>query len=562
MAATFPENLTTRILDALARTPYMTVEDLGECYRCPITSTRALLKQAEADNLVASVGHALLRRKKSERFCLTGDGVKALAEMLHVPMQLIMVRRGATYLGLSYLRKRLDILACLYRVYAAIAELYESCVVPMTIYTSAPIDAVVHLPGPPSGVDDPYWVGIMVDRPNLGQSMREKLAHYEGRPSRPAHPRPPALLVLTPNRPVNHYVVQTLRTRHSGEAFIAPAPDVMSAYSRVWTQRTAAGDRLSMEDVLDEAENPYATPAPTLERYARAALPRPTPPPNLDLGVSDKKVLCALAYWPLATRDHLPPFADLGQAQTLAAMTRLRKHGLAHTADRSSEPLYALTEAGYRWLTKAARGSEIAVLKKWSSKRNEKREWTGSALRTRAGEPGHIRMIYDVVHAFGAGARARPDIIQEYALLPDHLSRIEFPVDDSRYPRVIVPDATIILERERRRDVLLLEVEQGRPSPSKMEGRLASYGTYYEDRRPAMDHGATPYIAVILRDAAYESQFLLAQRRARLAHLPILTTIPERLDRNFLGPFGAVWRTPRNLGAMLQYENWRRVREE
>ena len=142
MAAVSPE----QILDALSKSPYMTVGDLVACYRWPETSTRALINRAEEAGLIASVPHALLQRNRARRYCLTGEGVKALSEMREMDVSDLMARRGATYKGLSYLRPRLDILACAYRVCAAITGSYESGAMPMKIYTGGPVDAVVHLP--------------------------------------------------------------------------------------------------------------------------------------------------------------------------------------------------------------------------------------------------------------------------------------------------------------------------------------------------------------------------------------------------------------------------------
>ena len=167
------------ILGALSWTPYMTVDDLVEIHRLPRTNTCNLLEKMVSMGDVAYLPHALLRRNASRRYCLTGNGVEALADMMEVETSTLLHRRGATYKGLAYLRKRLDSLACAYAAVAAIARRYDGAGISTTVYTRGPLDAAVQFPGPPNGTNDPFWVGIMAVRPDIGKALESRLSEYQ-----------------------------------------------------------------------------------------------------------------------------------------------------------------------------------------------------------------------------------------------------------------------------------------------------------------------------------------------------------------------------------------------
>ena len=556
-----------RLLDALRRTPYMTADNLVRAYRLPRTDVRRRLNGMEERGFISHVRHALLRRRSARRYCLTGDGVAELATLTGASVDTLMSHRGGTYKGLAYLRKRLDILACAYQVVAAIAASYESGTLPVTVYTDGPIDAAVQLPGQPDGSRDPFWVGVMVARPEMGKSLEERLEGYRVRENmwegRPAHSRPATLFVVTPDRLADRRMAQKVDRLYKQYTFIAPAPDVKSADASVWREPDEYDEGTwTLKEALQttRGEDGDRPDAPASQPYKRAALPRRMPPPGPDLTIADKKVVYTLADWPLATAAQLAIFAGLGEAKVLASMTALRKHGLAHSAVTDPDILYGLTDKGCALIAEAARGSVKDALRSWSSEPDERGRFAGSRLRTRWGERRHTAMIYDTVARFGKVARRRHGV--DFALIPDHQNMITFPVEGYRFPRKIVPDATIMLQRVDRRDVLLLEVEQGNLSFTEMKQRLLRYGLYFETDRPYQDFGEWPYIAVVLKDSAFEGRFLVAQRQAELEDMPILTTTPERLDHNPLGPFGAVWRTPTNLAALIEFENWDLVEQE
>ena len=184
-----------RLLDALRRTPYMTADNLVRAYRLPRTDVRRRLNGMEERGLISHVRHALLRRRSARRYCLTGDGVAELAHLTGVSAETLMAHRGATYKGLAYLRKRLDILACAYQVVAAIAASYERGTLPVTVYTGrtyrcrgSAAGAARRLSRTHSGLAS--WCA----RPEMGKSLEERLEGYRVRETmwegRPAQSRP------------------------------------------------------------------------------------------------------------------------------------------------------------------------------------------------------------------------------------------------------------------------------------------------------------------------------------------------------------------------------------
>ena len=128
--------------------------------------------------------------------------------------------------------------------------------------------------------------------------------------------------------------------------------------------------------------------------------------------------------------------------------------------------------------------------------------------------------------------------------------------------REVVDDGQTERTTREWRDAVLVEVEQGAPYSEEMKKRLASYARYYGADRPRVDYGTLPCIAVLLKDDDMVARFLAAQRAAQLTGLHVETTIPDWLAGDPLGPFGAVWRTPRNLDVKCHYLQWHEVEKE
>lgn len=568
------------IQDRLSLGPYETVDDVADITRMGRTSVRQWLDQMVADGQVGHVSHALLGRNSTARYCLVRDGVRALEDTLADSIPPLLSRRGVTNKGLSALRKRLDILACVYRLVATIASCYPRGAVALTVYTGGPLDAAVELPGPPRGGKDSFWVGIIVRRPGLYQKSFElRLWEYkdpkvapEERPSRPT-----ALLVLSPDAMSNRRVARLVERNYSGLAWIAPVTDLESAETRVWRQRTVYDrETWSLYEILEAltGEDGQAPHAPDVEPYERAALALATPPPGPALTQADKCVMFALADWPLEDAAGVAIFASVGEAQVLTSMTTLRRYSLARTVETRPVPRFALTDEGLKMLSAAAREKYSQVRRRWSSERNAGGLFVGTRLRTRWRERSHTLMGYEVARRFAKVASELAYVL-DYAVLPEHQGRQSFLVQGFRYPFRILPDVTVLLHNKEDvdgrpaggttrewREAILVEIEQGAASVEDMKDRLSSYARYYGTERPNTDYGTLPYVAVVLKDAGMEERFLAAQRAAQLTGLPIITTTPDRLGQDPLGPFGTVWRSPRNLDVVIPYWHWQRVKEE
>ena len=568
------------IRDLLSLGPYQTVDDMAGITGMGHTSVREWLDQMVEDGQLGHVSHALLGRNSSERYCLVREGVCVLEGTSRKPERSLMARRGATNKGLSELRKRIDVLACVYRLVAAIASCYPRGAVDLTVYTGGPLDAAVELPGPPGGVKNSLWVGIMVRRPGLYQKSFElRLWEYrdpkvaaEERPSQPA-----ALLVLSPDAMSNRRVARLVERNFHGLAWVAPVTDLESAEQRIWRQRTVYDrETWSLYEVLAVLTGNYgqAPHAPVVEPYERAALALVAPPSAPTLTRADKRVLFALADWPLEDAAGVAIFARVGEAQVLTSMTTLRRHALARTVETRPVPRFALTDGGLKMLSAAAREKYSQVRKRWSSAKNADDLFVGTRLRKLWKEKSHTLRGYDVARRFAKVASVLA-YVSDYAVLPEHQSRQSFRVQGFRYPFRILPDVTVLLHNREvvddgqtgrttreRREAILVEVEQGDPTFEDMKSRLSSYARYYETERPHADYGTLPYIAVVLKHANMEGRFLAAQRAAQLTGLPIITTTPDRLGQDPLGPFGVVWRTPRHLDAVIPYWSWHEVEEE
>ena len=201
---------TVDMLEDLACGPHMTVDEMGKRHGWGRDGLRKRLADAAANGYVGSVPHALVGRNASQRFCLTREGVKILAENLGVRVETVMDRPGTTNRALVLWRRRLDILACVYRTVVAMAEIYEAGDVCTHLYSAGPLDAAVRVPGPPGRSDDPFWLGVMVARPAFRlKDFGLRLWEY----GRAREHRPAALLVISPNRMEDRGVARSWRCR-------------------------------------------------------------------------------------------------------------------------------------------------------------------------------------------------------------------------------------------------------------------------------------------------------------------------------------------------------------
>ena len=485
--------------------------------------------------LVAPLPHASELLAPTRRYHLTHAGLRRLAGEEDVGLGELLRSRPLTAHWRRLLLERLDGVASIYRLTAAITE--AAWPLRFRWYRALPMDAAIGLPDGRS-----VFVvreGRTADRTAFAKRLWRL---REG-------PRPGAVLLLAPDA-VRLRQTARLMARAPVPAFLALERDAVAsgADARIW--RTAAGSPwLSLREVLAHVTPRRAWPEEEPRR--RAIVPRDIGPrdPRADwmlpaaLGAAQKGALGLIGDWPW-----LAP-ADLG---ALLGVSTRRVGQLLQTLARA-----ALVERVAGRLVLSDRGLALLARRDRSAANLARRRWSARPLdpdappawRNVAGRRSRqlLRTIDHTaaVHGFAAALarQVRDEGWEIVQLDPPHRASRYFRHHDRLHS--VHPDAFGLVRREGRSWAFFLEWERRAVRPSTMAARLAPYLRYYASQRPTDDHGLRPEVLVVFEDGVAADHFLRVARaeiaRARV-DLPLRVT--ERALLELEGPLGAAWRSP------------------
>ena len=495
----------------------------------------APLPHAHASELVAP----------ARRYALTVAGLHRLAHGEGMGLHELLRSRPLTAHWRRLLLERLDGVASIYRLAAAITD--AAWPLRFRWYRAAPMDAAIALPDGRS-----VFVvreGRSADRTSFAKRLWRL---REG-------PRPGACLLLVPDAVRLRHTAR-LMAQASVPAFLALERDAAASgtSARIW--RTASGSPLlSLREVLAHVAKRRAWPEE--EPLARATVPRDLGPRDLRsdwmlpaaLGAARKRTLGLIADWPWLAPADLGALLGVSARQVSQLLHPLREASLvARVAGR-----LVLRDRGLALLARRDRSAANLALRRWSARpldpeaplswRNVAGRRSRQLLRT----IDHSAAVHGFVAALAQQARDKEWEVAQ--LDPPHRA--------SRYFRhggvlhSVHPDAFGVLRREGTPWAFFLEWERRAVRPSTMAARLAPYLRYYASHRPTDDHGVRPAVLVVFEDEIAADHFLRVARkeiaRARV-ELPLRVSHRALIERE--GPLGQAWRSPASAGASSPLE--------
>ena len=432
-----------RAMLALAEMPFIDCPSLAAVCGMAERSAYEAVADLERIGLAANVPHAAYPVRPMRRFHLTGSGLSLLALDRGIALDELLASYPVSRAWLRILLGRLDAVAVIYRLAAAIAG--EEGPVGLRWYRALPLDAAITLPGD-------RMVGVVrqghtSDRTGFARRLW-RLGEM---------PRMSGILVLAPDE---------MRLRHSMK-LLAGAPMV----SLVALERDAAGAgpgdqvwklpstaaAMDLRRMLTHVEKAGALPEEGT--HSRIAMPGDIAadgtgddyPDHLLpalLRSAEKRALDILLDWPWITQKDMAGLLGVSAARSSQLVASLERFGLVSSVSEAGRRL-ALTDRGLGLLVRRDRASWGVAKRRWSISPLDPAEplsWrnlSGARSRQLLRNLAHTSAVHGFVAALAVQARSTGwDVVQ-----------LDPPTRSSRYfrhagiLRSVHPDAFGMLRR-------------------------------------------------------------------------------------------------------------------
>ena len=485
-----PAGCETDILHRLAEMPFL--DRLELVALCRRSRSADLRKHGPAGGTGDGPGHPPRLGTDfhpTRRYCLTAGGLGRLAELERTSPDELLACRPVSARWRRVLLERLDALAVIYRVAAALDS--EARPLGFRWYRAGPADAGITLPG-----------GRSLAVLRLGNAAdRSAFAKRLWRLSEEA--RPDAVLLLAPDEVRLRQVSRMLDTLPL-LGFLALEGDAAraGAGSRIW-RAPASPVPLDLGEILGYLPSGGELPEASTAR-------RETVPTDLRLDLADenvpghllpvllkpteKRALDLLHDWPWLAPSHLAQMLGVNGSRVNQVWERLKALGLAVAVKPGGRRCLALSDRGLALLARRDRSAVGAARQRWSAAPVD----PGAGLDWRNVHGSHSRQLLrnlehtQAVHWFLAvlANQSRSQGCELAQLDPARRASRFFRHDDRLHS--VRPDAFGVLRRDGIDRPFFLEWERRAVRPVTMAARLAPYLRYYSSRRPLDDHGVDP----------------------------------------------------------------------
>ena len=539
-----PAGCETDILRRLAEMPFLDRLDLVALCRRSRSAVYGSMDRLAERGMVQAIPHASELTSPTRRYCLTASGLGQLAELERISLDELLACRPVSARWRRVLLERLDALAVIYRVAAALDS--EARPLGFRWYRAGPADAGITLPG-----------GRSLAVVRLGNAAdRTAFAKRLWRLSEEA--RPDAVLLLAPDE-VRLRQVSRMLDNLPLLGFLALEGDAAraGAGSRIW-RAPASPVPLDLGEVLGYLPSGGELPEASTAR-------RETVPDDLRLDLADenvpghllpvllkpteKRALDLLHDWPWLAPAHLAQMLGVNGSRVNQVWERLKALGLAVAVKPGGRRCLALSDRGLALLARRDRSAVGAARRRWSAAPVD----PGAGLDWRNVHGSHSRQLLrnlehtQAVHWFLAV------LANQSRSRGCELARIDPPRRASRFFRhddrlhSVRPDAFGVLRKDGKDWPFFLEWERRAVRPTTMAARIAPYLRYYATRKPLDDHGVVPAVLVVFDDGLAAGHFLrLAANEMRRAGVRLPLWVSHRAALERLGPMGAAWRMPGN----------------
>ena len=536
-----PEGCEAELLRALASMPFLDRTDMVTVSGWSRGAVYDAVDRLDAGGFCDAVTHATDLFPPTERFHLTAAGLRRLAGEEDTSLDELVRAHPVSARWRRILMERLDALAAVYRLAAAISGVAYP--IGFRWYRGLRLDAAVELP-------EGRTVGI-VRRGNT--SDRSVFSNRMWRMR--TEPLPGAVLVLMPD---------AVRLRHSRRMldgfpvplFLAVESETVAAAKDdlVWSPQ-AVSNAIDLPSVLGPIEK--GTTLPEEDEPQRATVPadftvegRGWDIPDHMLPVllkpAEKRALDLISDWPWIALTDLAGLLGVSHQRVSQIVIPLEALKLVARPPGAGGRL-ALTDRALTLLSRRDRTSTGLAKSRWSAEPlfpGTPYVWdnvTGSRSRQLLRNVEHTA----AVHAFLARVTVQAALLgwEVVQLDPPRRASRHFKHEDRM--RSVNPDAFGVLGKGETLWPFFLEWERRAVRPSTMSVRLAPYLRYYSSHRPTDDHGVRPSVLVVFDDDIAHTHFLrVARDEMQAKGVAVPLWVSHRAAIEELGPLGRAWRTP------------------
>ncbi len=526
------------LLEQLATMPMLDRVELAAVSGRSASAVYEGIDSLADEHLVARLPHASELVAPTQRFRLTASGLDRLADLSGTTTAALLREQPASEEWLRLLMRRLDAVAVIYRLTAALCE--EWFPIRFRWYRSAPSDAAIALP------DGRTLAIVRCARTADRTAFARRIGRLRDGPGFSA-----ALLLMPDEVRLRHarrlaaslpFICFLAQESHaataSSESRIWRAPSGASAMSLATALGLVSGRGSWGREATRQRRSPPHSPEPEADEADWRLSSRLKP--------TEKRTLSLLADWPWLPSDDLESLLGVGRRRVSALTAELQRRSLVTARRLGGRRRLALTDRSLTWFAHRDRTSPLDARRRWSASLLDEdapldwRNVTGARTRQLLRHLDHT----EAVHGFAAR------LVTQASSMDWDVAQLDPPQRASRYFRhrgrlhSIQPDAFGLLRGPARYLPFFLEWERRAIRPKTMAARLAPYLRYFEGHRPLDDHGAVPRLLVVFEQDLLATRFMTVARgemERTDVQVPLFVSDRERIER--AGPLGSIWLT-------------------
>ena len=518
--------------------PFIDSAELAGIMGEPHATVHRTLTGLLADGIVGRVSHGAAHLPSSQRYYLTVNGIREVAELLGFETPSDFVRTyPVSKEWLTLIIRRMDAVAAVYRLAATMSPGFDNLRSHVVFHRRGRFDATITLHDGRSFAV--VRQGLALRRGSLYDRLRA-VAEYD------YTRRPDTVLILVPSVWEERLTGRFCERNYLRDSYIAvESREVLERRDRrVWQRTTGlfGSTYHTLDFVSSQGGTGGALHTESPERK-RASIPDPErmveAAPAFGLTPSEKRTLDLITDHPMIPREHLARWLGVSEGRVSQMMHSLiNTWGLVERRGKRGDTRYTLSAEGIRYVTHRDRAQLSTTQGIWSTAlttdKQGRRRHVGHRIDTWARQTKHADGITWFLSKLEADARADPDSELLWSV-PTARSDRAFNWGES----AIAPDAVGEVIAGGLHVPFYLEYELRARHPKGVIARLSPYTSYYWSPEHKDDQPPFPTTLFVVDTEDVEATYVRTAARMSRMSLPIFVSCIPALSNT--GTLGRSW---------------------